>query len=224
MSLVLLFKSMDNNICTLPTENAKCIFDIGANTGLYALAAKAINPVSEVYAFEPIPRIFSRLKYNNDINEFNIHYVERAVTNTDGEIEIYDLPVMHPTSASLSRNFKQDEGSFPVSIIATKLDSFIRESGIKQVDLMKIDVETFEPEVIDGFSGFINQFMPAMIVEVLTDDVGARLQEKLKGLGYLYFDLDEDNNIAHITKEIRASSGFNYLICTESQANKLSLL
>jgi len=34
------------------------IFDIGSNTGIYALLAKAANPAATVYAVEPLPRIW----------------------------------------------------------------------------------------------------------------------------------------------------------------------
>lgn len=33
------------------------ILDIGANTGLYSLIAKALRPRARVYGFEPIPRL-----------------------------------------------------------------------------------------------------------------------------------------------------------------------
>lgn len=41
-------------------ELCKCseiIFDIGANTGMYSLIAKTINPGANVYAFEPVARV-----------------------------------------------------------------------------------------------------------------------------------------------------------------------
>ena len=48
------------------------IFDVGANTGVYAIVAKAINCNSHVYAFEPVQRVFEKLKENIKVNGFDI--------------------------------------------------------------------------------------------------------------------------------------------------------
>ena len=47
---------------TLP-ENA-CVFDVGANIGLFTLFIHQIYPPVQTYAFEPIPRTFEKLKQN----------------------------------------------------------------------------------------------------------------------------------------------------------------
>ena len=39
------------------SKNSKVIFDIGANTGIYSLVSKSINPTSQVFAFEPVKRV-----------------------------------------------------------------------------------------------------------------------------------------------------------------------
>ncbi len=43
-------------------KSSSVIFDIGANTGVYALLAKTINPNSKVFAFEPAKLNYSFLK------------------------------------------------------------------------------------------------------------------------------------------------------------------
>jgi hypothetical protein len=45
-------------------RDAKCIFDVGANTGTYALAARAVNAEAEVEAFEPVDRVYTKLQIN----------------------------------------------------------------------------------------------------------------------------------------------------------------
>jgi precorrin-6B methylase 2 len=40
------------------------ILDVGANTGVNALAAKSTNPQADVYAFEPVAPIFAKLSEN----------------------------------------------------------------------------------------------------------------------------------------------------------------
>ena len=50
------------------SKKSNLIFDIGANTGVFALTAKAVNIHSKVFAFEPIERVYKKLQYNNIIN------------------------------------------------------------------------------------------------------------------------------------------------------------
>src|SRR5436305_6739082 len=49
-----------SELCT----QADCIVDIGANTGVFALLAKTINPKARVIAFEPVARVFQKLVKN----------------------------------------------------------------------------------------------------------------------------------------------------------------
>ena len=40
------------------SKNSNTIFDIGANTGIYTLIAKTTNSNANIYAFEPVKRIY----------------------------------------------------------------------------------------------------------------------------------------------------------------------
>ncbi|TBW25562.1 FkbM family methyltransferase [Gramella sp. KN1008] len=63
-----LFKTWENDIGWIWVQLCKCsdvVFDVGANTGIYSLVTKSINPNASVYAFEPSPRNFKKLRKNN---------------------------------------------------------------------------------------------------------------------------------------------------------------
>lgn len=47
---------------------ARTIYDVGANIGLYSLAAVCCNPEVEVYPFEPEPHLASLLGNNTERN------------------------------------------------------------------------------------------------------------------------------------------------------------
>jgi len=51
------------------SKRSQVILDIGANTGIYALLAKTLNPSAEVHAFEPISRVYSILASNIALNQ-----------------------------------------------------------------------------------------------------------------------------------------------------------
>ena len=61
-----------------------------------------------------------------------------------------------------------------------------------------------------------------MIIELLNDEVAARVERAVAGLGYLYFDLDEVNRPVR-RDELKKSARFNYLFCQESHAKDLDL-
>lgn len=61
------------------------VLDVGANTGIYSLIAKAINHDSKVIALEPVHRVFKKLTTIMAINRFNTVCLVLAVSNFSGE-------------------------------------------------------------------------------------------------------------------------------------------
>lgn len=73
---------LQNNVTLRPDA---CVFDIGANIGLFSLYIKTKYPTARVYAFEPAPIAFDCLQRNlrDYIPGFKAQQV--AVTDQDGE-------------------------------------------------------------------------------------------------------------------------------------------
>ena len=98
------------------------------------------------------------------------------------------------------------------------LDSYLRERKITVVDLVKIDVETHEPEVLSGFIEGLTQFRPVLLIEILNEDVGKRVEAIVQKLGYRYFNIDEKGGIRE-TEHIGKSDFYNYLLCDNNTVN-----
>lgn len=204
-------------------ESADVIFDIGSNTGVYSLVAKTVNQNATVYALEPVKRVFDKLKVNNQLNGFNIKCMPVAASNYVGKAKIYDTDSEHTYSVTVNENLNPDTDGIIVSEIdATTLDVIIIQEMITKIDLMKIDVETHEAEVLEGFSNHIKLFRPTILIEILNDEVGFKVQKIVEGLGYLYFNINEKYG-AKLVKEITKSTDLNYLLCNKSVAEKLKL-
>ena len=205
------------------SKTSNVILDIGANTGIYSLVSKATNPTSKVYAFEPVTRVYEKLCANIALNNFDVKCFEFALSNNDGEAVIYDTPTPHVYSVAVNKNISGLADTIPTKIKTLKLSTFIKQNELSAIDLIKIDVETHEPEVLDGMEQYLELFKPTLLIEVLNDEVGDKIQQLIKNIDYLYFNIDEINVPKKVDKIVK-SGFYNYLICSPKIAKKLNLI
>jgi FkbM family methyltransferase len=206
-------------------KNANTIFDIGANTGIFALIAKSVNPAAKVYAFEPINRVHKKLKENIDLNGYDIKSYPLAISDTNGKAYVYDQPSSaNIYSVTVNKNMDPDSVSkVKTEIDIITLDSFITDHSIRGIDLMKIDVETHEGEVLEGFMKYMPDFKPTFLIEILRNEVGEKVQNCLKGLNYLYYNIDENGDVLKVDNIMRRGHNYNYLLCSPEVAKSLGL-
>jgi len=205
------------------SKDAKYILDIGANTGIYSLISACINPSAEVHAFEPINRVYDKLLYNININNYKIVAHNIACGNTNETTVIYDSHEAHNYMASLVPNaHAKNEASLKQKIEVKTIDSLLEEGLIKGVDLVKIDVEKFEPQVLEGFRA-ISQYQPDLLIEILNDEIAATIANIIGHLNYLYFNINEEKGATRV-KSLSGSDTYNFLICKTSTAKRLGLI
>ncbi len=218
------WEKVSANLWITLCKNAPVILDIGANTGIYALVAKTINPDAKVYAFEPVKRVYKKLAENIALNKYDIKAIEKAVSNTNGTAVIYDNAEEHIYSVTVNKNmFSPETKAIETTIETITLNSFVKENNLSHIDLIKIDVETHEPEVLEGFNEYLSLFKPTMLIEILNDEVGEKVNALVSGLGYLYFNIDENSGIRRVNI-ITKSDYYNYLLCNEKIAHELGLI
>ena len=68
----------------------------------------------------------------------------------------------------------------------------------------------------------IRKYQPAILVEVLDEDIAQKLDHLLQGQPYLYFAIDEEKGLRKVER-MQRSNCFNYLVCTNSIAEKIGL-
>jgi FkbM family methyltransferase len=202
-------------------ESSRTIFDIGANTGIYSLVAKTANPHATVFAFEPIPRIVRKLRTNIRLNNFDIRVCTDAVSNRDGVQTMYDSSGGHTYTASLTPEF--DQNSVEVEVKTTRLSTFIRQQGLSSVDVMKLDVETHEYEVLAGMEEYFDLMKPTLLIEILSPELGSKIERFVEGKGYLYFAVHEDKAPSRV-QSLGSRSARNVLMCSAERALMLGLL
>ena len=202
-------------------EQSNVIFDIGANTGVYSLLAKTIQPNSTVYAFEPVKRVYEKLMDNIELNNFDTISENLAVSDNTGKAIIYDKDAEHTLSVTINKDLSDNkEDSIRVEIDTVRLDEYIESKGINHIDLLKIDVETHEPEVLMGFGEYLTKFEPTLIIEILNDEIANRIEEQITNIDYVYYVIDENSGIKRVDS-LRKSDYYNFLICKPEVANKM---
>ncbi|MEO5778073.1 MAG: FkbM family methyltransferase [Flavobacterium sp.] len=204
-------------------KESEYIFDVGANTGVYSLLAKCINPTSTVYAFEPVDRIYKKLNHNIKLNGYDILTCNHAVSNKNGESILYDHDTAHTTTASLtSLPGENNSKTIPQKVVLTTLDSFIKQNAIPRIDLVKIDVETFEVEALEGFQENLNKFKPTLLIEVLNETIADGITKLIANIDYELYSINEITGFTKVDKICRNNS-FNYLICTSDVSKRIGL-
>lgn len=205
------------------SKKSEVILDIGANTGIYSLISKSVNPSSKVYAFEPVKRVYEKLCDNNTLNNYDISCFELAASDKDGEAVIYDTPTPHIYSVAVNKNISGLSNTIETKIKTIKLSTFIKENNLRKIDLIKIDVETHEPEVLYGMGEYLSLYKPTLLIEILNNEVGDKVQTLIKDIDYLYFNIDEINPPKRVDRIVK-SDFYNYLICSPQTAKHLKLI
>ena len=148
-------------------RQSNVIFDIGANTGVYSLAAHAVAPRSTVVAAEPVARVFANLENNIALNEANIILVRAAISDHSGTAILYDKSDSdHVLSVSLDPEWNSSNKNLrPVEVPCLTVMDLLERTGKTTVDLMKIGVETHEPWVLEGCKELIRRDRPSLLIE-----------------------------------------------------------
>lgn len=150
-------------------RESSVVLDIGANSGVFSLAAWASGS-KVIHAFEPIERVYEQLKSNFDTNvDSSLTAWNMAVSNRIGTLEIFDPGGDCPSSASLSREFMNENFKNFVStkVDVITIDKFCIDQGLSTVDLIKLDVEGHELSALLGMVTTLSNFSPWLLMEVL---------------------------------------------------------
>ena len=170
------------------------ILDIGANTGVFACVAKVAAPEARVTAFEPLSRVARLLQENVDLNGGDVAVIEKAVSDRSGTAQIHDSADpssdVNCYSASLENAFDFNIVTYEIPTVA--LDDWVGENP---VGLIKLDVECHEPAALRGMKRVLERDRPAVLIEILNEEIGRDASESFEGLGYNFYQVDEQQGL-----------------------------
>lgn len=198
---------------------ADVIFDIGANTGVYSLVAKAKNNRAAVHAFEPFGAICTKLSRNASLNKYDIRCNCLAVSDYTGDAVIYTADKDFAYSVTVNQNLWVTEGEpIKLDIKTITLNDYIEQQHITKLDLVKIDVETHEPEVMAGFNKYFLHLKPVVLIEILNENVAEKLAPYFPAQEFDFYNIDERSGIKKVAA-LSKSDFYNFLIVPKEKAH-----
>jgi FkbM family methyltransferase len=147
------------------------MFDIGANVGYYTILFSQLAPRGRVFSFEPTATaemLRANLRHNK-VENAEIHEVALAATTGEREDRVYRL---WGTDGEVR--------TWPFY----SLDDFIDRHRIERVDCLKIDVDSFDFEVLRGAERTLAERDPVIVVE-LNHALAQRNQSAGEALAWL---------------------------------------
>lgn len=211
------------------------ILDVGANTGLYGVVAKILNPYASVHFFEPTPAaqtsILQSLKANQISDGALIHEVflsdeteprKKLFVNSPLDLDyIYEGSRETHSEISIERE---------VWKFADLFRSKFKKLGADSIDLVKMDIEGHEFRALKGFEKYLTR-NTIFLIEVLDDSAANKLRNFFSSSDYTFVNIDDNSCTMGVQEELARSFKWNVLIVPKSKfsvieeilvANKLS--
>ena len=149
--------------------------DVGAHIGYYSLkAATKVGPNGHIVSIEPNPQTLAKLRANLEASNARIASVwPVACAASESTLQLFAAPGSNTGESSLSKDNASQEGAAPVaySVRARPLDDIVKEAKLDRVDVIKIDVEGAEFEVLKGAAKTLDDFRPALVVELVENQL-----------------------------------------------------
>jgi FkbM family methyltransferase len=166
------------------------VIDIGANVGLYSLAAAAAG--ARVHAFEPVPATAARLRTSLALNpeltdRVTVH--GEGLSDEPGTLTLF-TESLDGYSGHASAHLPTEAQVESIEVPMNTLDAATADLE-GPVRLVKVDVEGHEPAVLDGGREFFERMRPEyLFVEIEEDHLvragssGAAFYQRILDLGY----------------------------------------
>ena len=121
-------------------KNTKVVIDAGANIGAASFFFKMYAPSTKIIAIEPDETNCEMFKLN--MKHFSdVNLLKAALHNEEGLF----MEIENPEASKYSFRMKLSKSG----VYTTSLSSIIKEYGIKEIDLVKIDIEGGEKAVFE---------------------------------------------------------------------------
>lgn len=130
-----------------------CIVDVGFHQGGYTANVLRVRPAATIYAFDPATQAFEW--YSRVFSDLaNVHFLNLALSDRSGAQVFHDYG-----NACSSLVLRGDAGQLAATyeVAVRTLDEWCTGSGVKEIDLLKVDAEGFDFNVLVGASSLLDR-------------------------------------------------------------------
>lgn len=179
-------------ICERIVKPGDTALDIGANIGIVSLwLSRLVGERGMVHAFEPNPelqKVFERAIERNQVSNIRLHRLALGASPSQMQLRIQRK---NTGSGSLILDHGSEECKV-FSVPVRTLDSILAEARIQAVQFIKMDVEGFEAQVLQGGQHMLKSIRPQAILFEFVNPGTGRLSDQavfrlLRESGYGFF-------------------------------------
>lgn len=178
--------------------------DIGANIGMFSVyLSLVVGDRGQVYAFEPVRDTYHRMLENLAINRCeNVLPYRQAVSNKVGKSTMNIFPEGYGAWNTFGRpNFGEIKPVGKENVPTTTVEHFCRQNKISNIDFLKIDVEGYEKDVLEGAKRMLAsnkiKYLSFEISEIPLKGAGRKGRDVfdfLKSFGYSAYEFNPETN------------------------------
>jgi len=147
-----------------------------------------VGATGRVFAFEPNPQTYSVLITNALLNNAANLYAYNCAVGDKAGIAVFNI---NPQDEGMSSLVFKAEAGTQVSVHVTTLDRIAAITQLRNIRMLKIDVEGFEENVINGAAGLLGTGGVESLVFEINNDIpnvprhrDLAIRKYLRGLGY----------------------------------------
>lgn len=189
------------------------VLDIGANIGIMSYHLSRKRPKTKIYAIEPIPvnfRVLEKIVKQKKLS--NVHPQFYALGNENGECQMVlpevDKVQMQGLSHVLHQDLKDFNEGETFSSSIKKLDDLDFLKNGEALVAIKMDVENFEAQVLEGGRVLISKHKPLIYTELWENENRNQCFQILEELGYQCYVLINKKLQKFNTKEHHTQNFF----------------
>ena len=186
----------ENNLKRYFELSEGTFIDVGSNIGKHSIVSGIkLKSKGQVLAIEPEKKNFEILKKNIKINNLtNIIPINKGCFSKKATLKFY-LDSSGTGGHSLVKETPVEKKGF-IKIEVDTLDNIIKENKIKDVKLIKIDVEGAEAEVLMGAEKTLKKYHPKLIFEAWDNEHFEKIKKVLDKHNYQFKKIGAQDYIA----------------------------